>query len=66
MAMNCNINTNEQVIFHMFDSNIYLQQNMLPSVGKKYFHIIFDNMKDCGHRTNNISFHKAVGVKVCI
>jgi len=50
MAMKCNTNTNRQVIFYVFDSNFYLYQNMLLSVGNKYFHItsIFDNMKDCG------------------
>jgi len=47
-AMKYNINTNEWVIFYVFDSNIYLYQNMLLSVSNKYFHIVFNNIKDCG------------------
>jgi len=44
MVVKCSINTSEQLIFVVFHSNIYLYQNMLLSVGNKYFHIIFDNM----------------------
>jgi hypothetical protein len=48
MVMKCNINTNKQVIFVAFHSNIYLYQNVLLSVGNKDFHIIFHNKKVCG------------------
>jgi len=48
MTMKCNINANEWLVFYMFDSNIYLYQNILLLVGNKYFHIVFNNMKDCG------------------
>jgi len=47
-AMKCNINNNVQVIVYVFESNIYIYQNMLQSVGNKYFHIVFNNIKDCG------------------